>query len=181
MKKILGLIFLFGILLAKGQSFQSTSSKISFLSDAPLEDIYAESKKSRSVFNANEKKIVVLMKPNTFIFKNPMMQEHFNEDYMESDKFPKATLSGDLIGDFDLLKDGVYPIMVKGKLKIHGVEKNREIKGEIIVKDGKVSVDSKFAIKVTDHGIKIPSMKIKSIADVVEVSVYIEYEEVLSK
>lgn len=181
MKKILGLILIFGSLFANGQLFQSTSSKISFLSDAPLEDIYAESKKSKSVFNATEKKIVVLMKPNTFIFKNPMMQEHFNEDYMESDKFPKATLNGDIIGDFDVTKNGSYPVTVKGKLKIHGVEKDREIKGKITVKDGKVTVDAKFAIQVADHGVKIPSIKIKSIAEVVEVNVTIEYQEVVSK
>ena len=110
-----------------------------------------------------------------------MMQEHFNEDYIESDKFPKATLNGDIIGDFDIKNDGSYPVTVKGVLKIHGVEKNREIKGQILVKDGKVSVEAKFAIQVADHGIKIPSIKIKSIAEVVEVTVYIEYQEVVSK
>ncbi len=181
MKKVLGLIFVFGSLFANGQLFQSTTSKITFLSDAPLEDIYAESKKSKSVFNATDKKIAVLMKPNTFVFKNPMMQEHFNEDYMESDKYPKATLNGNVIGDFDLSKDSVYSVTVKGKLKIHGVEKDREIKGEILVKNGKVSVNAKFAIQVADHGIKIPSMKIKNIAEVVEVSVAIEFKEVVSK
>ena len=181
MKNILGLILILGSLFANGQLFQSATSKISFLSDAPLEDIYAESKKSKSVFNAVEKKIVVLMKPNTFVFKNPMMQEHFNEDYIESDKFPKATLNGDIIGDFDIKNDGSYPVTVKGILKIHGVEKDREIKGQILVKGGKVSVEAKFAIQVADHGIKIPSIKIKSIAEVVEVTVYIEYQEVVSK
>ena len=89
-------------LTVSAQKFRNSSSKISFLSDAPLEDIYAESKKSTSVFNASEKKIVVLIKTNTLVFKNPMMQEHFQEDYIESDKFPKATLTGDVLGDFDV-------------------------------------------------------------------------------
>lgn len=160
------------------QKFKNSSSKISFLSDAPLEDIYAESKKSTSVLDATTKKFVVVMKTNTFVFKNPMMQEHFNEDYMESDKFPKATLSGDIIGDFDVTKDGSYDVTVKGKLTIHGVTKDREIKGKIIVKDGKVSVEANFAIKVADHGIKIPSMKVKNIAEVVEVTVSIEYKKI---
>lgn len=181
MKKVLGIALLMLTLSVSAQKFKNSSSKISFLSDAPLEDIYAESKKSTSVFNATEKKIVVLMKTNTFIFKNPMMQEHFQEDYIESDKFPKATLSGDIIGDFDVTKDGSYDVVVKGKLKIHGVEKDREIKGKIIVKNGKVSVEAKFAIKVADHGVKIPSMKIKNIAEVVEVTVNIEYKEIVSK
>lgn len=180
-KHILGMIFLFGGILANAQLFQSTTSKISFLSDAPLEDIYGESKKSKSVLDASENKIVVLMKPNTFVFKNPMMQEHFNENYMESDKYPKASLSGVIVGDYNLTKDGIYAVAVKGKLKIHGIEKDREIKGRVIVKEGKVSIDAKFAIQVSDHGIKIPSMKIKNIAEVVEVSVSIDYKEVLSK
>ncbi|MBO72689.1 MAG: hypothetical protein CMD35_03640 [Flavobacteriales bacterium] len=177
MKKLFMFIFLLASILIRAQKYEQTTSKISFLSDAPLEDIYAESKKSRCVFNATNKKIVVLMKPNTFVFKNPMMQEHFNESYMESDKYPKAILSGEVIGDFDVKKDGVYEVTVKGKLTIHGVEKNREIKGKIIVKEGKVSIDAKFAIKVADHGIKIPSMKIKNIAEVVEVTVAIDLME----
>ena len=177
MKKLFMFIFLLASILIRAQKYEQTTSKISFLSDAPLEDIYAESKKSRCVFNATNKKIVVLMKPNTFVFKNPMMQEHFNESYMESDKYPNATLSGEVIGDFDVKKDGVYEVTVKGKLTIHGVEKNREIKGKIIVKEGKVSIDAKFAIKVADHGIKIPSMKIKNIAEVVEVTVAIDLME----
>tara|TARA_Y100000589_G_scaffold255560_1_gene244616 strand:+ start:1639 stop:2232 length:594 start_codon:yes stop_codon:yes gene_type:complete len=174
-------ILLYTGISASAQLFQSTSSKITFLSDAPLEDIYAESNKSKSVFNISDNKIVVLMKPNTFIFKNPMMQEHFLEDYMESDKYPKATLSGILHGDFDVRKEGVYDVTVEGILNIHGIEKKRAIKGNIIVRDGKLSVAAKFAIQVADHGIKIPSMKIKSIAEVVEVSVAIDYKEVVSK
>lgn len=181
MKNILVLIFIFGGFVSNAQLFQSTTSKITFLSDAPLQDIYAESKKSKSVLNIAEKKIVVLMKPNTFIFKNPMMQEHFNEDYMQSDKYPKATLSGVIVGYFDVTKNGVYQVVVKGKLKIHGIEKDREIKGKILVKNGKVSIDAKFAIQVADHGVKIPSMKIKNIAEVVEVSVAVDYKEVLTK
>lgn len=175
---LVGIIFLLVSFLANAQLYQSTRSKISFLSDAPLEDIYAESKKSKSVLDISEKKIVLLIKPNTFLFKNPMMQEHFNENYMESDKYPKATLSGLIVGNFDIAKEGVYQVTVKGMLKIHGVEKERAIKGEIIVKEGEVSINAKFAIQVSDHGIKIPSMKIKNVAEVVEVSVSVDYKEI---
>lgn len=164
--------------VANAQMYKQKSSSISFFSDAPLEDIYAESKKSISAFDATKKEIAIFMKPNTFVFKNPLMQEHFNEDYIESDKFPKATFSGKIIGDFNVNKDGVYPVKVKGKLNIHGVEKDREISGKIIVKNGVVSIESKFAVKVADHGVKIPSMKIKNIAEVVEVSVNIVYQKV---
>lgn len=181
MKKLIGTLLVFACVISNAQTFKGKSSVVSFFSDAPLEDIFAESKKSSSVFNSTDKKIVVLMKPNSFIFKNPMMQEHFNEDYMESDKFPNATLKGNIIGAYDVTKDGTYPVSVKGKLNIHGVEKDREIKGNIIVKGGKVSVEAKFAIKVADHGIKVPSIQIKNIAEVVEVSVKIDYKEFPAK
>lgn len=177
--KYLASVFLLTItLLVQSQTYRQKSSSISFFSDAPLEDIYAESKKSISALDATKKEVAIYMKPNTFVFKNPLMQEHFNEDYIESAKYPKATFSGKIIGDFNVKKDGVYPVKVKGKLNLHGVEKEREISGKIIVKNGVVSVESKFAVKVADHGVKIPSMKIKNIAEVVEVSVNIVYTEV---
>lgn len=181
MKKIVLGLFIVISTSISAQSFKSSSSIISFFSDAPLEDIYAESKKSNSVLSVDKKQIAIFMKPNTFVFKNPMMQEHFNEDYMESDKFPKATFSGDILGDFDVTKDGVYNVSVKGKLTIHGVEKEREVKGKILVKDGKVSVEAKFAVKVADHGVKIPSIQIKNIAEVVEISINIDYKEFPAK
>ncbi len=181
MKRIFTTLLVLFAFVINAQTYRSSSSTISFFSDAPLEDIYAESKKSNSVFNAATKEIAILMKPNSFVFKNPMMQEHFNEDYMESAKFPKASFKGKVIGEFDVKTDGEYEVSVKGQLTIHGVTKDREIKGEIIVKGGKVSVNAKFAVKVADHGIKIPSIQIKNIAEVVEVSINIDYKELPAK
>jgi len=181
MKTYFGIALLFFSIVVNAQTYKAKSSTISFFSDAPLEDIYAESKKSNAVIDADKKQLAVLMKPNTFIFKNPMMQEHFNEDYMESEKFPSATFKGSIIGDFDTKKDDVYPVTVKGKLNIHGVEKEREIKGSIIVKNGELSIDAKFAVKVADHNIKIPSIQIKNIAEVVEITIKIDFKELTTK
>lgn len=161
---------------ANAQVFKSSASKISFFSDAPLEDIYAESVKSTAVIDAAKKELAVLMKPNTFVFKNPMMQEHFNEDYLETQKFPKATFSGKILGEFDVTKDGVYDVTVDGKLTLHGVEKARQIKGQIKVVNGKVSLHAKFAISVADHNVKIPSIHIKNIAEIVEVTVDADFK-----
>ncbi len=163
------------------QKYMQTTSSITFFSSAPLEDIFAESKKSKSILDINTKDIVILMKPNSFIFKNPMMQEHFNEDYMESATYTKATFSGKIEGTFDVLKDGTYPVKVNGKLTMHGVEQLRIIDGNIIVKNGVVSIEAKFAVKVADHGIKVPSIQIKNIAEVVEVSIKISYKELKTK
>jgi len=100
---------------------------------------------------------------------------------MESATYTKATFSGKIEGIFDVLKDGVYPVKVNGKLAMHGVEKLRIIDGNIIVKNGVVSIESKFAVKVADHGIKVPSIQIKNIAEVVEVNIKISYKELKTK
>lgn len=163
------------------QKYRDTSSKISFLSETALEDIFGESKKSSSALKADEKKIAILMKTNTFVFKNPMMQEHFQEDYIECEKFPNASFNGDILGEFDVNKDGEYKVAVKGKLTIHGIEKDREVKGKIIVKKGVVSVEAKFAVKLADHGVKVPSVVLKNIAEVVEVAINITYKETKAK
>lgn len=177
LKKLFLLIIVLSFQIGKAQLYRQESSSISFFSNAPMEDIYAESKKCISAIDDSKKSIVFIMKPKNFVFKNPLMQEHFNENYMESEKYPKATFSGSISGNYDLKTDGIYPVTVNGKLKIHGVEKQREITGKIIVKDGKVSVESKFAVKLEEHGIKIPSMMTKKIAEIVEISLNVNYKE----
>jgi len=181
MKVLIGCIILILTISVNAQKYIGTSSKISFLSETALEDIYGESKKSNSALKADLKQIAILMKTNTFVFKNPMMQEHFQEDYIECEKFPNATFNGNIIGDFDVNKDGEYKVTVNGKLNIHGVEKDREVKGKIIVKEGIVRVEAKFAIRLSDHNIKVPSIVVKKIAEVVEVSINITYKEMITK
>ena len=169
MKKILGITLLALTLTVSAQKFRNSSSKISFLSDAPLEDIYAESKKSTSVFNASEKKIVVLIKTNTLVFKNPMMQEHFQEDYIESDKFPNATLTGDVLGDFDVTKDGSYDVIVKGKLKIHGVEKELTIPFTF----SENAFKSKFSVNRLDYNVGTMNGLMKKVSNEIKLEISI--------
>jgi hypothetical protein len=178
MKVFIVVLIVFVAINVNAQKYRSSSSKISFLSETALEDIFGESKKSNSALKADEKQIAILMKTNTFVFKNPMMQEHFQEDYIECEKFPNASFNGDILGDFNVKKDGEYNVTVKGKLTIHGVEKERDVKGKIIVKKGIVRVEAKFAVKLTDHGVKVPTVVLKNIAEVVEVSINITYKEV---
>lgn len=175
-KKIFLLLIIVSAQVSHAQLLRQESSSLSFFSNAPMEDIYAESKKCISAIDAKKKTFVFIMKPKNFVFKNPLMQEHFNENYMESEKFPKATFSGKITGDFNINADGKYPVKVNGKLNIHGVEKEREISGNIIVKNGKVSIESKFAVKLEEHGVKIPSMMTKKIAEVVEINVNVNYK-----
>ena len=99
------------------------------------------------------------------------MQEHFNENYMESDKYTDARFSGKVNEDIDWKKDGVNNVTVTGKLTIHGVDKDRTIPGVITVKNGVISISSKFDVTCKEHGIKIPTMLAEKVAEVVSINV----------
>lgn len=99
------------------------------------------------------------------------MQEHFNENYMESGKFPNATFKGTIEGTFDLNKNGSYPVTAKGELDIHGIKQQRTIPATIEVKDKSVKISSKFKVKLADHKIEIPTIVFNKIAEEIEVSI----------
>ena len=99
------------------------------------------------------------------------MQSHFNENYLESSKFPNASFKGDFKGDYDLTKDGEYAVSSTGDLEIHGIVQKRTIPAKLIVKNGKVSLFAKFLVKLEEHKIKIPSVVFQNIAEEVEVTV----------
>jgi polyisoprenoid-binding protein YceI len=171
--------FLFSLVstLSISQELIQDNSSISFFSNAPIEDIFSESKHGISTLSGHKKLFTFEIKIESFSFKNPLMKDHFNDSYMESSKFPKASFNGKIRGNFSLLKDGVYKVFVIGNLIVHGVTKLREIPGKIIVKNGKVNIVAKFAIKLEEHGVKIPSLMTKKIAEIVEVNVSINYKK----
>ena len=106
------------------------------------------------------------------------MQEHFNENYMESDKFPKALFKGAIadMSKVDLSKDGTYAVKVKGDLTIHGETKAVETDGTIVVKDGNISATSTFDVAVADYKIEIPKVVRDNIAKIVTIVVNVDYE-----
>ena len=103
------------------------------------------------------------------------MQEHFNSDYMESDKFPKATFKGKIQEKVDLTKDGAYPVNVSGDLTVHGVTKPRTITGNVTVKGGIITMTSEFMVRCADHDIKIPSIVFHNIAESIKMNVSATY------
>ena len=103
------------------------------------------------------------------------MQEHFNTDYMESDKYPKATFKGKIQEHIDLSKDGNYPVTVTGELEVHGVKQTRTIPGKITVSNGAVKMTSEFMVKCADHQIKIPQLVFHNIAESIRVQVSAVY------
>ena len=136
--------FLFSIFstLCFSQQLVQERANITFFSNAPIEDIFSESKQCISTLNGDKKLFSFEMKITSFSFKNPLMKEHFNDNYLESKKFPVGSFKGNILGDFDLSKDGVYKVFVTGKLLIHGVAKQRKIPGKIIVRNGKVNIEA---------------------------------------
>lgn len=174
MKKLLVIAFsILYFLPAKSQDvFLASNGTISFFSETPVENIDATSNQAIGAINVKSKTVFFKAKMTTFEFKKALMQEHFNENYMESDKYPFATFTGTINEPVDLTKDGSYAVTATGKLNIHGVEKPRTIPGTIVVKDGTIDVISTFDVKVADHDIEIPTVVMQHIAESVEVKVH---------
>ena len=156
---------------AQAQVKNATSGQISFFSSTPVEDIKAESKNVKAAINTQTKKVVFVVPNTSFDFENKLMQEHFNEKYMESEKYKLSNFSGEIQETIDWTKDGEYIITAKGKLNIHGVEQERTIPGKLIIKDGKITLVTNFKVKVADHKIEIPKLVTEKIAQEIDVKV----------
>jgi polyisoprenoid-binding protein YceI len=102
-------------------------------------------------------------------FNSELQREHFNEKYLESEKFPKASFSGKLIEQIDFTKNGTHEIRAKGDLDIHGVKQTRVIRGKLIVNNGTLLVESQFLIPLSDHNISIPTIVNQKIATEIRV------------
>ena len=175
-------LYLFAItLLINGElkaqtSFSSKEIKVNIYSSTPLEDIKAQSVNTVSVIIPKSKQVIFQIPIKSFVFARSLMQEHFNESYMESDKFPTATFKGNIIDNVDFDKDGIYNVNVKGILNMHGVSKERTIKGIITIIKGKPSINSNFDVACADHDIRIPSVVFKKIAEVISITVSGNYQ-----
>jgi polyisoprenoid-binding protein YceI len=164
--------------IAQAQKFMTKNGNISFFSSMPMENIEAHNKQVNSAIDSKTGDFVVKVLIKSFEFEKALMQEHFNENYMESDKFPNATLSGKIknIADVDFAKDGSYPADVEGKLTIHGVTKDVTEKGTITVKGGKVNAVSTFNVTLADYGIEIPNTVVNNISKTIQVKVDLNLE-----
>jgi hypothetical protein len=151
------------------QIYIAKTCEISFFSASPLEDIQAVNKSSKPIINTSTNDVAVKIAINGFQFEKALMQEHFNEDYMETEKFPSATFKGKINEKVDWTKDGEYKVTVTGKFSIHGVEKEKTIEGLVKIKGDEINISSKFNIHIADYNIKVPSLYVQNIAEDVEV------------
>src|SRR5688572_8086048 len=152
------------------QKYGTQSAALDFTSEAELELIKAASGDTRGLIDPNSNQFAFSVEVKSFKgFNSALQREHFNEKYMESDKFPKASFSGKIIEHVDFSKDGTYDIRAKGDLDIHGVKQTRIIKGKITIRNGSLQVNAQFTVPLSDHNISIPSIVSQKIATEIQV------------
>ncbi|MBQ4819417.1 YceI family protein [Aquimarina sp. MMG016] len=155
--------------------FMTRQGQVSFFSYTSVENIEAKNNQVLSIIDFAKGEIAVSMLMNAFVFKKSLMHEHFNESYIESDLYPKATFEGKII-DFEPLATGVQTKMVKGNLTIHGITKEVEIKTTIENTNGTYRLIGDFEATVKDFDIKIPPVLAPNIAKTISIQFRFEYQ-----
>ena len=159
---------------AFSQTYLTRNGYIGFFSKTPLEDIQAENKQVYAVVDLGAKNIAFTALLKGFLFKKELMQEHFNENYVESDKYPKTTFTGTIKTAEDLTKAGVHKVEISGTLTLHNVSKPFTTSATIETQAGKIIGKSHFTLTPQDYNIQIPSLVKDKIAKVIDVDVLIE-------
>ncbi len=153
------------------QIYIADSATVSFFSKTSAENIDAKNTICKPLMNTSKEQFFVELNNIDFDFPSKLMKDHFNEDYMESAKFPKTKFDAKITGTVDYLEDGTYNVTVTGTMDMHGVQKQITVPGTITVKGGKLFIYAKFNIKIADYNIKLPSFATMNIADNVDVTV----------
>jgi len=179
--KYLSMIILawMSLLSQTGQNlYVCKNARINLFSSAPIEDIRAVSSAGASVYNPASGELDFSVAIRTFQFEKSLMQDHFNSDYMESDKYPRAIFKGIIKEPVDITKDGTYSITAGGDLTVHGITKKRTVPGTLTVKNGTITMTASFVVKCADHRIDIPRIVFHNIAEEIKIDVsatYIKY------
>jgi hypothetical protein len=174
-KTILPLFFLLTFLQVESPAqniFSCSNGKISFSSNSALELINAESNELRGAMDLSKRTFAFTVKITSFYgFNAELQREHFNENYMESEKFPEAIFKGKIIEEIDFSNETIYHVRAKGTLTIHGVEQERIIKVTLTVKGSTVTAEAQFPVLLSEHNITIPKVVHEKIASEVMVDV----------
>lgn len=179
MKKILIAAAVLIATQAFAAKYITKDGHVSFYSKTKLENIEAENKTVISALETTTGKLQFSLTMKNFKFEKALMEEHFNENYVESDKFPKASFSGTIDNNKDVNyeKDGTYKVTVSGNLTIHGVAKAISVPGTITVAGGKVNAKSTFKILLSDYGVKIEKGYVNNISNELEIKVDMNYNK----
>jgi hypothetical protein len=180
MRKIVALLFV-AIVASTNLSiaqtvFLATGGKVSFFSETKAENIDATTSSMTSVLNTSTGDIVFTVPLRTFKFKKSLMEEHFNEKYVESEKYPKSVFKARVNEKIDWTKDGVYNVTATGTFDLHGVTKEVTENGKITIKDGKILLECNFQVSLKDYKIDVPSIVSSVIADLIDVKMSCTYQ-----
>lgn len=178
MRSIIIIVLLLSTQLTFGQKYYSKTGKISFHSEASMEKIEATNTSASTVIDVATGSVEWAVLIQGFKFEKALMQDHFNENYMESATYPKAKFKGkiDNLASVNFSKDGVYSVTVIGQLEMHGVSKPVTTQGTITVKGGAISAKSNLTVLVADYGIEIPKLVADNIAKSVDISILADYQ-----
>jgi hypothetical protein len=170
---VMAAIMLFQLHPLVGQKYYSKAGKIQFVSDAPLEKIEATNNSALIVLDVTTGRMDLSVLIKGFQFEKALMQDHFNENYMESHLYPKGLFSGTILNmkEINFSKDGTYTARVQGELTLHGVKKAMTTSGQINVKAGKIMATSTFEITIADFNIQIPKVVKDNLSKTVKVTV----------
>jgi hypothetical protein len=155
------------------QKFMTRTARISFFSATRMENIEAVNNEAACALDARSGSMQFVVPIKSFKFEKALMQEHFNENYMESDKYPKAEFKGKIanISSVNFAKDASYKVQVVGKMTIHGVTRDVNVPGVLNIKNGAPVAEGVFNVRCADYGIKIPSVVAGKIAQQIKVTV----------
>ena len=153
---IMAFILLGFITTIAQDKYKLINSSVRFFSSTPVEDIEAENKASLGVLDTKTGNFSVRVPITEFKFKSTLMEDHFNENYMESSKYPKADFKGYIknIKEVYFTKEGNYPITIEGNLTIHGTTQKVSSNGNLQIEEGKSIISGEFSVKIKDYGIK---------------------------
>jgi len=161
------------------ETYYTKTGTIDFFSSTPLEDIKAVNNEVVSILKTESGELTFGLMINSFKFENGLMEEHFNENYMESEKYPKAKFEGKIenIDEVDFKTNGTYTVNVTGKINIHGVIRKLDpTVAKIIVNNEEVSAVSFIRLKPEDFQIEIPALVRDNIAKIIDVNIKVNYE-----
>jgi hypothetical protein len=177
------LILVFIFLSANAQKYMTKNGYIGFYSHTPMEDIKGDNNQVAGVLDISTGEMVFQALIKSFHFDRALMEEHFNENYMESEKFPKSMFKGKItnLTAVSFSKNGTYEVTVEGDLTIHDVTKKISTKGTIEVVTGGINASSKFNIVPEDYKISIPGVVREKINKDLEVTVTMKYAPVENK
>jgi len=174
---LLFILFLNLFSVSDAQKYMTKNGYIGFFSHTPIEDIKADNNQVASVLDIASGEIVFQVLIKSFHFERALMEQHFNESFLESDKIPRSTFRGKIVNlsGMDLTKNDKYDVTVEGDLNIHDITKKISVPGTVEVVPGGINANAKFNISPEDYNIKIPSVVRENIAKIIEVTVAIRY------